>query len=170
MNTAHEREAEHQYLTVELDRQHYGLAVEHVAEIVSFQPVYRVPNGSPSLRGIINLRGEVVPVIDLAQRLGLRPSPVTPHSCLVIVELTLAGAPTKLALAVDAAVDVLTLAPHEIEPPPSFGTPVSARYLAGMARSGAEFAVLLDITRVLSLDELRAADDAARAAVRGAGP
>jgi purine-binding chemotaxis protein CheW len=117
----------------------------------------------PSVRGVINLRGSVVPVIDLALKFGLPETGVTKRTCVLIVEVELEGERTVMGVMADQVREVLELGPEEIEPPPPFGTRVRVEFLKGMGKVGKGFALLLDLDRVLSADERAFAAEAARA-------
>ena len=108
----------------------------------------------PWVRGVMNLRGSVVPVIDLTVKFGLPESPVTNRTCIVIAEVALDGEPAVMGIVVDAVSQVLELSPADIEPPPAFGTSVRVDYLLGLGKFGDRFVLLLDIDRVLSAAEL----------------
>ena len=142
------------YLTFTLDAEQYGLTIRRVMEILEYQPVTLVPGAPPSIRGVINLRGSVVPVVDLAGKFGLPSNPVTKWTCLVIVEATLGGDTTLLALVADAVNDVLSFSAADIAPPPSFGTRVRLDYLLGLGKLESGFVLLLDADKVLTLEEL----------------
>jgi chemotaxis signal transduction protein len=154
-----------QFLTFSVADEEYGISVLTVREILEYDTVTRVPRTPAFIRGVINLRGRVVPVVDLAVRFGLPPSPVTNRSCVVIVEVQVQGEPVVMGLIADAVNQVIELGPEDIEPPPSFGTRVDVAYLKGMGRAEKRFVLLLEIDRVLSATE---AEEVAR--VGGDGP
>jgi purine-binding chemotaxis protein CheW len=143
-----------QVLTFRIAGEEYAVGILSVREIIEYEAVTRVPATPVWIRGVINLRGSVVPVIDLAVKLGLPETRVTRRTCIVIVEAELEGEPAVLGILVDSVHQVIELTPGEIEPPPAFGTPVRADFLLGMAKTGPRFALLLDIVRVLAADEL----------------
>jgi purine-binding chemotaxis protein CheW len=143
-----------QYLCFRLAGEECAIGILRVREIIEFVTVTRVPATPPWVRGVMNLRGGVVPVIDLAVKFGLSGSPVTKRTCIVIVEADLDGEPTVMGIVVDAVSQVLELSPADIEPPPPFGTSVRVDYLLGLGKFGDRFVLLLDIDRVLSAAEL----------------
>jgi purine-binding chemotaxis protein CheW len=143
-----------EYLTFTLEGEQYGLTIRRVMEILEYQPVTVVPGAPASIRGVINLRGSVVPVVDLAGKFGLPISPVTKWTCLVIVEATLGGDTTLLAVVADAVNDVVPFAETDIAPPPAFGTRVRLDYLLGLGKLEGALVLLLDADRVLTLEEL----------------
>lgn len=150
-----------QVLTFRIGAEVYGIGILRVREIVEYQAVTRVPTAPPWIRGVTNLRGSVVPVLDLAVKLGLPASPVARRTCIILVELTLESEAAVLGIVVDAVDQVLDLAPDDLEPPPSFGTPVPTDDLLGLAKlPGDRLALLLDIDRVLTTDELLRAEAA----------
>ena len=142
------------YLAFRLAGEVYAIDILRIREIIEYNPPTAVPMMPPSLRGVINLRGAVVPVIDLAVRFGRPATGVGKRTCFVIVEVAHAGAILVLGLMVDGVNAVLEIAAENIEPPPSFGTRVNAEFIAGMARVDGRFVILLDIARVLSIEEM----------------
>ena len=142
-----------QFLTFSVADEEYGISVLTVREILEYDTVTRVPRTPAFIRGVINLRGRVVPVVDLAVRFGLPASPVTNRSCVVIVEVQVQGEPLVMGLIADAVNQVIELGPEDIEPPPSFGTRVDVAYLKGMGRADKRFVLLLEIDRMLSATE-----------------
>lgn len=151
MDASNERS---QYLTFQLAGEEYAVRILEVREIIEFGEVTRVPGTPAFVRGVTNLRGRVVPVIDLAVKFGLSETPVTRRTCIVLVDVSFEGAPALMGLLAASVNQVLELAPTDIEPPPSFGTLVRPDFLVGLGRSGARFVLLLDVPRVLSSAEL----------------
>ncbi|HZS08150.1 MAG TPA: chemotaxis protein CheW [Blastocatellia bacterium] len=143
-----------QYLTFFIGAEEYAISILKVKEILEFDTLTRVPQTPAFIRGVINLRGRVVPVIDLAVRFGLGDSQITRRTCIVIVEVELEGEPAVMGVMADAVSQVIELRPDEIEEPPSFGTRVRTDHLLGMGRAGKKFVLLLDIDQVLSSEEL----------------
>lgn len=143
-----------QYLCFRLAGEECAIGILRVREIIEYDTVTNVPGMPPWVRGVMNLRGGVVPVIDLAVKFGLPPSPVTNRTCIVIAEVALDGEPAVMGIVVDAVSQVLELSPADIEPAPAFGTSVRVDYLLGLGKFGDRFVLLLDIDRVLSAAEL----------------
>ncbi|MBI5272201.1 MAG: purine-binding chemotaxis protein CheW [Burkholderiales bacterium] len=144
-----------QYLTFTLGAEMFAIGILHIKEIIEYGTLTAVPMMPGFVRGVINLRGAVVPVIDLASRFGGRPSEPTRKTCIVIVELRLPGGDTRvLGAVVDAVSAVLEIGRADIEPAPSFGTRIRTDFIAGMAKVGGRFVILLDVDRVLSMDEM----------------
>ena len=148
-----------QYLGFHIAGEEYAIGILRVREILEYDTVTRVPTTPASIRGVINLRGSVVPVVDLAVKLGLPESVVTKRSCVVVVEIVLDGERTVMGLLADAVSQVLDLPAAEIEPPPPFGTRIHVECLLGMGRAGKKFVLLLDIDRLLSTDDVTAANE-----------
>jgi purine-binding chemotaxis protein CheW len=157
-----------QFLGFHVGEEEYGIGIRRVREILEYDTVTTVPGAPASVRGVINLRGRVVPVVDLAVKLGLPASVITRRSCVVVVEAIAEGEEVVVGLLADSVSQVLDLPPSEVEPPPSFGTRVRVECLLGMGRAGKKFVLLVDVDRLLSTAELQAAQTVA-AAEPGAG-
>ena len=142
-----------QYLTFLLSGEEYAISILRIKEIIGYDTVTSVPKTPKWIRGVINLRGNVVPVVDLAVRFGMSERPVTKTSCIIIVEWQLGSQNTLMGVMADAVSQVMDIAAGEIQPAPAFGTRVKVDYLQGMAQLGKKFALLLDIDSVLSADE-----------------
>jgi purine-binding chemotaxis protein CheW len=146
-----------QYLSFFIAGEECALGILQVREIIEFDTVTRVPGAPPWVRGVTNLRGSVLPVIDLALKLGLPQSAPHRRSCIVVAEVSFQGEKLVLGVLADAIGQVVELGPTEVEPPPAFGAPVRVDYLVGMGRAGKKFILLLDMDRLLSGQELVAA-------------
>ena len=143
-----------QYLTFQLGGELFALDILHVKEILEYGQITPVPMTPVFIRGVINLRGAVVPVIDLAARFGRSLAEVTRRSCIVIVEVEHEGERHDIGVTVDAVNEVVELPPEEIEPAPAFGAKVRTEFIAGMGKLGGRFVILLNLAKVLSLDEI----------------
>jgi purine-binding chemotaxis protein CheW len=143
-----------QYLTFSLAGGEYAIPVLRVREIIEYETVTRVPSTPAFVRGVINLRGSVVPVVDLARKFGLTESPLTKRTCIVIVEVEADGSRIVMGVLADAVNQVVEFSPGEIEPAPSFGAPIRVDYLHGLGKLGDAFVLILDVDRVLSTTEL----------------
>lgn len=143
-----------QYLTFHLAGEEYAVGILQVKEIIAYGTLTTVPQTPPSIRGVINLRGSVVPVVDLALKFGLSASAVTNRTCIVIVEVNLDGEPTVMGIVADSVSQVVELSADDILPAPSFGTQVRMNFLQGMGKAGARFVLVLNIDKVLSSTEL----------------
>jgi len=144
------------YLTVVLDNEAYGIAVLKVREIIRMQKITPVPQMPGFVKGVINLRGRVIPVIDLRVKFGLK-AEFAERTCIVVVQVKL---PTEqivqMGLIVDSVEEVVTLTNEEIEPTPDFGTKIDTTYLLGMAKVKGQVKTLLDIDRVVAPETVQA--------------
>jgi purine-binding chemotaxis protein CheW len=155
MDTATKEAIEQQqYLTFLLANEECGISILKVREIIEYDTVTIVPKMSPWVRGVLNLRGSVVPVVDLAAKFGMEQKPVDKTTCIVIVETCFEGQQLTVGLIVNAVNQVMDVSQDEIRPVPDFGTSVKMDYLIGMAQSGRKFALLLDVDKVLTTEEL----------------
>ncbi|MBI1821376.1 MAG: purine-binding chemotaxis protein CheW [Nitrospirae bacterium] len=145
-----------QYLTFYLAGEEYAIGLLQVKEIIEYGVLTKVPSMPKSIRGVINLRGGVVPVVDLAVKFGLPESSMTRRTCIVIVEIEIEGEKSVVGVIADAVNQVMNLSSEDIEPPPFFGTQVKADYLLGMGKVDKKFIQILDVNQVLSHDELPA--------------
>ncbi len=152
-NPMTEREVQ-QYLTFMIGAEEYAVSLLKVKEIIEYDTITEVPKTPEWVRGVINLRGSVVPVIDLAVKFRQSPSVAGKLTCIVITEVECEGEATVMGVMADSVRQVIDLKPQEIEEPPSFGTRVKVDYLLGMARAGKKFCLILDTEKVLSTDEL----------------
>lgn len=143
-----------QYLTFMLGGESFGIGIMAVKEIIEFGSVTDVPMMPASIRGVINLRGAVVPVMDLAARFGRPPAVPGKRTCIVIVELELEGERQVTGVVVDAVSAVLDIPAAEIEPAPSFGTRIRSDFIAGMGKVNGKFVILLNVEQVLRLEGL----------------
>jgi purine-binding chemotaxis protein CheW len=143
-----------QYLTFVLDEELYAFSIQHVREVLEFRGSTRVPLTPEYMRGVINLRGSVVPVVDLRVRFQMSPTPQTVDTCVVVVELTLDGEGTQLGVLTDAVQEVLELSAGDIHPPPRIGSRLQVEFIQGMGRQGEAFVTLLDLERIFSSAEL----------------
>jgi purine-binding chemotaxis protein CheW len=143
-----------QFLTFRIGIENYGLELSQTREIIEYSGITQVPLMPNFLRGVINLRGEVVPVIDLAVRLGRKPIEVQRRTCIIVVELTNNDQHHVLGLLADAVSEVIEMDDENIEDAPSFGANIRAEFIQGIAKQGEEFVVLLDANNALSIREL----------------
>ncbi len=143
-----------QYLTFALGGEMFAVGILNVREIIEYGNLTEIPMMPGFIRGVINLRGAVVPVIDLLSRFGGKASEVQRRTCIVIVEMRVDNVKQELGIMVDAVSEVLEIPPSEIEPPPSFGAKIRADFIAGMGKVDGKFVIILQIDRVLSVDEM----------------
>jgi purine-binding chemotaxis protein CheW len=154
MGSVSEAAGQTQLLTFLLADELYAVNILRVREIIEYDTVTRVPNMPPSIRGVINLRGAVVPVVDLAVRFGLRDSRVTKRTCVIIAEVEVGEERLVMGLMADAVSQVIDLPTADIELPPAFGTHVRVNFLKGLGKIGKKFVLILDLDRALSDSEL----------------
>ena len=133
------------YLTFALSREEYGLPVLKVREIIKMMDITAVPQVPAAIRGVMNLRGKVIPVIDLRIRFGLPAQDDTDRSSIIVVELAVGGDRVLMGVVVDAVRDVLNITDQEIQEPPQFGTEVSTAFMTGLAKVKGTVKILLDL-------------------------
>ncbi len=143
-----------QYLTFLLGGEMFAIGILGIKEIIEYGSLTAVPMMPGFIRGVINLRGAVVPVVDLSARFGRKSSEVTRRSCIVVLEVETDGEQQDVGVVVDSVSEVLSIAASEIEPPPSFGAKIRADFISGMGKVGGKFVIILNADRVLSVDEM----------------
>ncbi len=143
-----------QFLTFRIGQEYFGLELEQTREILEYTGVTEVPLMPNFLSGVINLRGEMVPVIDLAVRLGRKAIEVQRRTCIIVVEVHAQGQDHVLGLLADGVSEVVEISPAEIEKAPSFGANIRAEFIQGIAKRDNNFVVLLDAANALSVNEL----------------
>lgn len=145
---------EGKYLTFTLAQEDYGLEILKVREIIGMLDITAIPQTPPFIKGVINLRGRVIPVIDLRLKFSLPSQEYGERTCIIVVEVRSAAGAVQVGVVVDAVSEVLNVNGGDIEPAPSFGARVSTRYILGIAKTRGTIKILLDIDRVLSSEEL----------------
>lgn len=153
-----------QYLTFMLAGETFAIAILGIKEIIEYRGLTEVPMMPACVRGVINLRGSVVPVLDPLARFGKAPSPVGKRTCIVIVETGDAQERQVVGIVVDAVNEVLDIADADIEPTPSFGTRIHAEFIDGIGKVNGRFVILLNVPRMLAIEQLTAAAAAAETA------
>jgi purine-binding chemotaxis protein CheW len=154
-----------QYLTFKLDQETYAVDISKVREILEFAAVTKVPRTPEFMRGVINLRGNVVPVVDMRLKLGMSQTERSVDTCVVITEVEVDGEKTILGALADSVQEVIELDASHIVPPPHMGTRINTEVIRGMGKRDDRFLIILDIDRVFSDGEIRAlTTDAAPAA------
>ncbi|WP_412459910.1 chemotaxis protein CheW [Pseudomonas sp. SC11] len=144
-----------QYLTFMLGGEMFAIGILGIKEIIEYGSLTVVPMMPAFVRGVINLRGAVVPVVDLSARFGRPNSTITRRSCVIIIEAsTQEGQPQDLGLLVDTVSAVQEVPAAQIEPPPSFGARIRADFISGMAKVDGKFVIVLAVDKVLSIDEM----------------
>lgn len=154
--TVDEMNDQQQYLTFSLGEEMFAIGILTIREIIEYGQIAEVPMVPSFIRGVINLRGAVVPVIDLAVRFGRPPAAITKRTCIVIIEVAnvAAGAAQQMGIVVDAVSEVLEIAAADIEPPPEFGSRIRTDFISGMGKVSGRFVVMLDVDKILSLNEV----------------
>lgn len=142
------------YLTFILEAEEYGIGILKVKEIIGMMPITAVPKTPEFIKGVINLRGKVIPVIDLREKFGMSVIPYTERTCIIVVEIDSAETTIQVGIVVDAVSEVLNISKDEIEEAPAFGTKMNTEYILGMAKTENGVKILLDIDRVLSVQEI----------------
>ena len=143
-----------QFLTFKLDEEIYALDILQVREVLDYTTITKVPKMPQFMRGVINLRGGVVPVVDLRLKFGLAITENTVDTCIIIMEISLDGETTLLGALADSVQEVITLDSEQIEPPPKIGTRLNTEFIKGMGKKNDDFIIILDIDRVFSAEEL----------------
>jgi len=147
-----------QFLTFQLNEEEYGISILNIKEIVDYGHITKVPMMPDFIAGVINLRGSVVPVIDLALRFSVAPSVRTKRSSIVILEVEYESKKMEIGVTVDVVNEVLDISPKEIEASPSFGTKIRTDFISGMGKVEGQLLVLLNIEKILDIEELSAVD------------
>jgi purine-binding chemotaxis protein CheW len=143
-----------QYLAFTLGGETFAMDIRFIREVIQFTGLTEVPLMPPFIRGVINLRGAVVPVIDLSVRFGKALTEVARRTCVVILEVTQDEEKASLGVMVDTVSEVLEIGDSDIDPAPSFGHNLRADFLSGVGKVGGRFIILLDVNKVLSVEEL----------------
>ena len=143
-----------QYLTFKMAEEIFAFDVAKVREILELIPITKVPQTPEFMRGVINLRGSVVPVIDLRLNFGMQCTEDTVNTCIIVVEVNLNGEPIVLGVLADSVQEVVEMEPDLIEPPPKLGTRLKTEFIKGMGKVEDNFVMILDIDKVFSADEL----------------
>ena len=143
-----------QYLTFKLEDEVFALDISKVREVLDFTTVTKVPRTPDFMRGVINLRGSVVPVVDMRLKFGMEATEKTVNTCIIITEISLDGETTVLGALADSVQEVIDLEPDQIEPPPRIGTRLKTEFIKGMGKRDDRFLMILDIDTVFSAEEL----------------
>jgi len=143
-----------QYLTFRLGEEVFALDISQVREVLDYTAITRVPRMPEFMRGVINLRGSVVPVVDLRLKFGMAATERTLNTCIIIAEVVIGGERTQLGALADSVQEVIDLDAGQIEPPPRLGTSIHTEFIRGMGKREEHFVIILDVDRVFSNDEL----------------
>jgi purine-binding chemotaxis protein CheW len=152
---------EGKYLTFSLDGEEYGIGILKIKEIIGMMPITTVPQTPEFVKGVINLRGKVIPVIDLRLRFGMEAIDYTERTCIIVVEIEGSAGTVQIAIVVDAVSEVLNVNAEDVEETPTFGAKLNTDYILGMAKMEGGVKILLDIDRVLSAQDVALLEKAA---------
>jgi purine-binding chemotaxis protein CheW len=153
-----------QYLSFHLDQEEFALEISRVREVLDYTKITRVPRAPSFMKGVINLRGSVVPVVDLKEKFGVGVTDKTVLTRIIICEIAVEGSLTVIGMLADSVHEVMDIEPEQIEPAPRIGTRLNNDFLKGMGKRDEEFIMILDIDRVFSLEELLLVSQADQAA------
>lgn len=142
------------YLTFTLSSEAYGIGILKVKEIIGMMPITSVPRTPDFIKGVINLRGKVIPIVDLRLKFGMDAKPYNDRTCIIVVEIDTHEETILVGIVVDSVSEVLNIAEDQIEEAPEFGTKLNTDYIMGMAKSEDDVKILLNIDKVLSQEEL----------------
>lgn len=160
-NQGHSSEREGKYLTFSLAGEEYGIVILKVKEIIGMMPITSVPKTPPFVKGVINLRGKVIPVADLRLKFDMEEMAYAERTCIIVVEIKEGLGNVLMGIVVDSVSEVLTIKNGEIEDTPAFGTEMDTDYILGMAKTGEGVKILLDIDKVFGAEEMIALERAA---------
>ncbi|HYQ47801.1 MAG TPA: chemotaxis protein CheW [Thermodesulfovibrionales bacterium] len=159
-----------QYLTFRLAEEIFSIDISKVREVLDFTSITKVPQTPEFMRGVINLRGSVVPVVDMRLKFGMSKTERTVNTCIIIVEISVDGDTTVLGALADSVQEVIELEPQQIEPAPRIGTRLRTEFIRGMGRRDEQLVIILDIDKVFSVDELSLVQDAGSVVPDGERP
>ncbi len=152
---------EGKYLTFVLNEEEYGIGILKIKEIIGMMPITTVPQTPEFVKGVINLRGKVIPIVDLRARFGMETIDYTERTCIIVVEIEGPAGMLMIGIVVDAVSEVLNIKGEDIEDTPTFGTKLDTDFILGMAKVEGGVKILLDIDQVLSAEEVALLDKAA---------
>jgi purine-binding chemotaxis protein CheW len=152
---------EGKYLTFSLDREEYGIGILKVREIIGMIRITPIPQTPDFVKGVVNLRGKVIPVVDLRLRFGMEAADYTERTCIIVVEIHARAGFLPVGIVVDSVTEVLNIRSTDIEDTPKFGVSLNTDYILGMAKAGGGVKILLDIDRILTSNELALLENAA---------
>jgi purine-binding chemotaxis protein CheW len=150
-----------QFLTFTLGEEIYALEIDVIREVLEMTAITKIPRTPESMRGVINLRGAAVPVLDMRRKFGMGKVEQTVETCIIIVEVEFEGEETHIGALVDSVREVYEMPPDTVEAPPKMGTDIDAEYIKGIGRQDDAFIIILDNRKVFSAEELAAAKSAA---------
>jgi purine-binding chemotaxis protein CheW len=147
-----------QYLAFKMDGEIFALDVSQVREILDYTKITKVPQTPDYMKGVINLRGAVVPVVDMRLKFNMPSQERTVNTCIIVVEVHLEEEQAVLGVLVDSVQAVFGLEPSKVEPPPRIGTKLNTDFILGMGKRGEDLVIILDVDRIFSLDEMNIAN------------
>lgn len=159
-----------QYLTFKLDEELYALDITKVQSVLDFEKVTKVPRTPEFMRGVINLRGNVVPIVDMRLKFNMSMSEKTIDSCIIIVEIILDDEITVLGCLADSVKEVIDLEPDTIEPAPKIGTKLNTEFIKGMGKRNDEFIIILDLDKIFSADDISLVQEAGQVSAKAGKP
>jgi purine-binding chemotaxis protein CheW len=151
---------EGKYLTFSLAGEEYGIGILKVKEIIGMMPITHVPQTPDYVKGVVNLRGKVIPVVDLRLKFGIEPIDYSERTCIIVVEIIHANKTISMGIVVDSVSEVLNIKSGDIEDTPSFGTKLKTEFILGMAKTGSNVKILLDIDLVLADEDVAVMENA----------
>ncbi|MFO8065786.1 MAG: chemotaxis protein CheW [Spirochaetota bacterium] len=151
-----EQAAQNQYLTFKLADEVYAIGVNRVQEVLEYTPVTKVPRTAEFMKGVINLRGSVIPVADLRMKFGMEEVEATVETSIIVSEVKLGEEQVVIGMIADAVEEVVRMEPENIEPPPRVGTSVESRFISGIGKMNEQFIIILDVDQVFSAEEVSA--------------
>ena len=149
-------------LTFHLGEEMFAAEVDHVREVLELSDITRIPRTPDFMRGVINMRGSVVPIIDMRTKFNLPRSKETEDTCIIVIEVSIAGEIMVMGMLVDAVEEVIELEHDQIEPLPGIGIHLDTEFIKGMGKKNGQFIIILDIDRVFSAEELSDVDEAVK--------
>ncbi len=152
----HGVERDGKYLTFSMAGEEYGIGILKIKEIIGMMAITSIPQTPGFVKGVINLRGKVIPVIDLRLRFGIEAIDYTERTCIIVVEITGESGTVQIGIVVDSVSEVMTIKGDDVEDTPTFGVSLNTEYVLGMAKMEDGVKILLDIDKVLSADEITA--------------
>ena len=147
------------YLTFALGQEEYGIGILKIREIIGMMPITALPQTPPFIKGVINLRGKVIPVTDLRMKFGLETAGITDRTCIIVVEIDCGSRPLIMGLVVDGVSEVANIKGGEIEGTPDFGTGTQSSFIKGMAKIAGGVKILLDIDCILTGEQVLCLED-----------
>ncbi len=147
------------YLTFSLGEEEYGIGVLKIKEIIGILPITSIPRTPVFVKGVINLRGKIIPAIDMRLKLGMEAREYDETTSIIVVEIRGSSGPIQMGIVVDRVSEVISISVDRIEDPPTFGVGLDTKYMLGLAKMGGQVKILLDIDRVLSAEEIAVLDE-----------